>query len=109
VVDRLPARDVLHDGHQAGAALAGSGTGDEGECHAPGDVPRPLPVALCVEPVHDPDADAAWVALTVEAAAPLGEVLDLDAAVLAEWSTRVGRHVLDRLVVMMYPADDGRS
>ena len=74
-----------------------------------GDVPRPLPVALCVEPVHDPDADAAWVALTVEAAAPLGEVLDLDAAVLAEWSTRVGRHVLDRLVVMMYPADDGRS
>jgi hypothetical protein len=64
---------------------------------------------ISAELVHDPDADAEWVALNVAVAAPLGKVLDLDAAFLADWTATVGRHVLDRLVVMVYPADDGRS
>jgi hypothetical protein len=64
---------------------------------------------ISAELVHDPDAGAEWVALNVEVAMPVPVMLERDAAFLAEWSTWVGRHVLDRLVVMVYPADDGWS
>ena len=64
---------------------------------------------ISAELVHDPDADADWVALNVEGDAPPQAILAHDAAFLDEWSATIGGHVLDRLVVMIYPADDGRS
>jgi hypothetical protein len=64
---------------------------------------------ISAELVHDPDADAEWVALNVEVAMPVPVILERDTAFLADWTATVGRHVLDRLVVMVYPADDGRS
>lgn len=59
--------------------------------------------------MYDPDADADWVALNVEVVAPAEVILERDAAFLEKWSATIGRHVLDRLVVMIYPADDGQS
>lgn len=64
---------------------------------------------ISAELVHDPDANADWVALNVEVVAPVQEILGRDAAFLEKWSATIGRHVLDRLVVMIYPADDGQS
>lgn len=69
----------------------------------------PVAQRISAELVHDPDADADWVALNVEVDTPPQAILEHDAAFLDEWSATIGGHVLDRLVVMIYPADDGRS